>query len=385
MRVRLKAPFPLLAEALRTVFSPVPFIMPERIASADSGLPITDATGSGPFRFLADERVAGSRAVYARFDGYVLRDEPPDAQAGGKRVRVARVEWTTILDAGTAMAALQAGEIDWLEQPSVDLVALVVHDPEVTVSSIVPGGVYALLRFNQLYPPFDDVVARRAVLAAVDQETYVQAVVGGSAAASRVCKAFIPCGMPLSTGAGNEAMAGSIEQGRALLKQSRYDGRAVVIITPSDLPAINAMGEVTADLLKRLGMRVDHQVMDWGTLLTRRNSQKPPADGGWNIFHTTAVSPEFMTPATHLALRGNGRAAWAGWPTDERIETLRQDWFVAPDRAAQRDVAAAIERTAFADVPYVPLGQYDQPTAYRHTVTDIVKATAPVMWNLRKA
>ena len=384
LRVRLKTPFPLLAEALGTVSSPIPFIMPERIATADAGSAITEATGSGPFRFIASEWVAGSRAAYSKFDGYVPRDEPPDAQAGGKRARVARIEWTTMPDAGTAVAALQAGEIDWLEQPSTDLVGLVLHDPNVTVTTIVPGGVYALLRFNQLYPPFDDVLARQAVLAAVDQATYMQAIVGGSAAASRVCKAFIPCGMPLSTGAGSEAMADNLEQGRALLRQSRYDGRPVVIITPSDMPAINAMGEVTTDLLTRLGMRVDHQVMDWGTLLTRRNSQKPPAEGGWNIFHTTAVSPEFMTPATHLALRGNGRAAWAGWPTDERIETLRQEWFAAPDDAAQREVVAAIERTAFADVPYVPLGQYDQPTAYRLTVTETVKATAPVMWNLRK-
>ncbi len=52
-------------------------------------------------------------------------------------------------------------------------------------------------------------------------------------------------------------MDGNLDAARAMLKASRYDGRKVVIISPSDQPLLAPLGEVTADLLKRLGMQVD--------------------------------------------------------------------------------------------------------------------------------
>ena len=196
-----------------------------------------------------------------------------------------------------------------------------------------------------LHPPFDDVAVRRAVLHAVRQDDYMQAMVGSGR--YRECKAFFPCGTPLSTGAGSEAMDERLDAGGAMLKASGYDGRKVVVISPSDQPLLPALGDVTAGLLKRLGMAVEFVVTNWGTLLSRRASQKPPEEGGWSIFHTTAVSSEFISPASHLALRGNGRAAWPGWPTDPEMEALRAQWFAAPGPAAQRGVAMDMERRAF--------------------------------------
>ena len=384
LRFRLKAPFPLLAAALGKLSSPVPFMMPGRLAQTDPAQQIKEAIGSGPFRFLQDEWVQGSMAAYARFDGYVPRDEAPDGTAGGKAARVARVEWHTIPDAATAMAAMQTGRMDWLEQPSPDLLPLVAKRTDLAVSTLDPAGTYVLLRFNSLHPPFDDVAARQAVLHAVNQTEYMQAMVGDPARYSE-CKAFFPCGTPLSTGAGSAAMDGSLDKARALLKASNYDGRKVVVISPADNPILSPLGTVTADLLQRIGMNVDLVATDWGTVVARRASQKPPAEGGWNIFHTTAVSPEFATPATHQPLRGNGRAGWPGWFTDPKLEALRTAWFSAPDLAAERKVAAEMEQEAFDAVPYVPLGQFKQPTLYRTALQDIVPAGAPLFWGLRKA
>ena len=382
IRFRLKAPFPLLAEALGKPSGPVPFMMPERLAQTDPAQQIREAVGSGPFRFLADEFQPGSSAAWARFDGYVPRQEPPDAYSGGKVARMARVEWRSIPDPATAMAAMQTGEMDWLEAPATDLLPLVAGRKDLVVSTLDRNGTYVLLRFNSLFPPFDDVAARRAVLHAAKQDDYMQAMVGPGR--YQECKAFFPCGTPLSSGAGSAAMDGRMDEARAMLKASSYDGRKVVVISPSDQPLLPALGDVTADLLKQLGMAVDLVVTDWGTVLARRASQKPPAEGGWNIFHTTAVSSEFSSPASHLALRGNGRAAWPGWPTDPEMEALRTRWFAAPDLAAQKAVAADMERRAFDQVPYVPLGQIQQPMLCRAALRDIVPASAPLFWNLSK-
>ncbi len=384
LRFRLKAPFPLLVAALGKLSSPVPFMMPERLARTDPSQQIKEALGSGPFRFLANEWVQGNVAAYARFDGYAPRNEPPDGMAGGKAAHVARVEWHTVPDAATAMAAMQTGSMDWLEQPSADLLPLITKRTDLKVSTLDPVGTYVLLRFNSLHPPFDDVAVRRAVLHAVNQADYMQAMVGDPARYS-ICKAFFPCGTPLSTGAGSAAMDGSLDAARKLLKASSYDGRKAVIISPADNANLSPLGAVTADLLQRIGMQVELVSTDWGSVVARRASQKPPEEGGWNIFHTTAVAPEFASPASHLALRGNGRAGWPGWYSSERMEALRTAWFTAPDLAAERKLAAEMEQEAFGDVPYVPLGQIKQPTLYRTALRDVVPATAPLFWGLRKA
>ena len=384
IRFRLKAPFPRLAEALGKLSSPVPFMMPERLARTDPTQQLREAVGSGPFRFLQDEWRPGAGAAWARFDGYVPRQERPDGASGGKVANIGRVEWHTIPDAATAMAAMQTGQMDWLEVPSVDLLPVVANNPALAISTLDPIGTYVLLRFNHLHPPFDDVAVRRAVLHAVDQDDYMLAMVGDTAR-YRQCKAFFPCGTPLSTGAGASAMPARLDQARAMLKASRYDGTKVVVISPTDLPLVGPLGDVTADLLTKLGMTVDLVKTDWGTVLARRASQKAPSEGGWSVFHTTAVAPEFMSPASHLALRGTGRAAWPGWPTDPAMEALRTDWFAAADDQAEQRVAAAMEQRAFDQVPYVPLGQIQQPTLLRRTIEDVVPGTAPFFWGLRKA
>ena len=382
-RFRLKRPFPLLLEAIGKPSSPVPFIMPERVAQTSPTQQIRDATGSGPFRFLREEWAPGNRAAYARHEGYVPRAEPLNGAAGGKVVHFDRVEWVTIPDSATAAAALQRGEVDWYEQPIGDLLPVLRRSRDIEVTTYDPIGSVALLRFNHLYPPFDDVRVRRVVLAAVDQTEYMTAMVGDPTI-FRECKAFFPCGTPMSTGAGGEAMVADLGRARAMLRESGYAGEKVVIISATDLAHVHAVGLITEHLLKGLGMNVEFVATDWGSVLARRANTEAPERGGWSIFHTTAVGVEFMSPAAHLALRGHGRAAWPGWPTNPTLEMLRQQWMNASSPDAQRATAARMEEEAFAAVPYVPLGQYQLPTALRRNVTGLTKASAPFVWNLRK-
>ena len=176
--LKLKRPFPLTLEGLAKPSSNVPFIMPERIAKTDASTNITEPIGSGPFKFVKAEWVPGSKVVYVKNTDYVPRKEPPSWAAGGKVVKVDRVEWIYIPDAATAAAALNAGEVDWWEQMPPDLIPVLAKNKDVKVENIDPLGSMGLLRFNFMYPPFNNQKMRQAVLYALEQNDYVLGIAG---------------------------------------------------------------------------------------------------------------------------------------------------------------------------------------------------------------
>src|SRR5690606_34770031 len=107
------------------------FIMPKRVAETPAAQAITDYTGSGPFKFVQAEFQPGVKTVYEKNTDYVPRNEPPSATAGGKVVKVDRVEWLTLPDPMTAVNALLEGEVDYLETVPFDLTPLVQSAPDV--------------------------------------------------------------------------------------------------------------------------------------------------------------------------------------------------------------------------------------------------------------
>ena len=152
--VKLKEQTGLLIFALGKPSSNVPFMMPKRVAETDPNTQISDFTGSGPFVFKTDEWKPGDKAVYVKFDKYKPRSEPASGLAGGKVVKVDRVEWLAISDQQQAINALLAGELDYLEAPSHDLIPLIKADKKVKLVDYNPVGLQYTFRPNHLHPPF---------------------------------------------------------------------------------------------------------------------------------------------------------------------------------------------------------------------------------------
>ncbi len=387
IRFRLKRPFPLLPTALGKIGVNICVIMPERLAQTDPFKQVTEMIGSGPFRFKADERVPGAKVVYVRNEGYVPRGSgKTEWIAGPKIVNFDRVEWNVIPDTATAMGALQSGEADWWEQPTFDLLPLLRKTTSVATETLDPTGSPSMLRFNELYPPFDNPAIRRALLGAVDQSDFMTAVAGTDPSTWRDKVGFFPPGSPLASNVGMQALEGprDLNKVRKNLIAAGYKNEKIVVMVATDFPVLNAMGQVGADMLQKVGMNVDLQTTDWGSVVQRRASRKPPSEGGWSVFFTAFGGVDQFTPAGHLGLRGNGLNAWFGWPTDQKLEDLRTAWFAAPDLAAQKKIGEEIQAEAFANPPYLPLGEYFQPTAHSKSLNGLVKGM-PLFWNVTKA
>ena len=385
IELKLSRPFPLLATGLGKPDASQAVIMPERLAKTEATTQVTEMVGSGPYRFLPDEYNSGSHVAYAKFAGYVPRSEPPDWATGGKVAYFDRVEWQIIPDPATAGAALHNGEIDWWEQPLTDLLPSLAADHAIRLMIANPQGNESLMRMNCLQPPFNDVAIRRAVLLGVNQEDYMRATFGDDQSLWRTCRSEFPCGTAYETDDDGTLMRGDLKAAQAALKATAYAGERVVVLSPSDFPAIMPLCLVTADLLKQIGFNVDLQSMDWGTVVQRRASMEPVEKGGWSVFHTYGSSGGYASPATSVLVRGQGRAGWFGWWSSDKAEALTQDWLAAPDVASQKRIASEISRLAMSEVATVPLGINFSKTAYRSSITGVLQGVAPYPWNVRPA
>jgi peptide/nickel transport system substrate-binding protein len=384
--IRLNRRFGLMLEALAKAGPPALCIMPERLAVSDPFQQVKEVIGSGPFKWVAGERLAGARAVYERFDGYRPRENgTPDFLAGPKIVRFDRVEWHIITDPATSAAALQTGEIDWWENPPNDLLSVLEQSPNVATERINTLGVLAMGVFNCRHPPFDNPAVRRLVLEAVTQADFMTAVAGTDRTLWRDGVGLYPPGTPMASDVGIEAITRKRDFStlRELLRKAGYRGERVVLMAPADQPVVFALSEVGRDLLHRLGIEVDYAVSSWGTVLQRRAKKDPLSQGGWSMFYTTWAGLDMLNPIVIQPLRANGDDAWFGWPDIPKIQALLDQWTDAPDLATQQHVAAEIQGEALSQAPFIPVGQYFSKTAYNRSIKGIARGTF-VFWNVHR-
>ena len=380
---KLKKPLGLLPEILGKVGSNICAIMPERLANTDPFTQITEMVGSGPFKFVANERMIGSLIVYEKFADYVPRESgTPQWSSGPKRVSLERVEWHPIPDTATSAAAMQSKEMDWWETVAPDMMPLLKSMKSQIADST---GYIGTLRMNQLIPPFDNPAIRRVLLQVVDQVDYMQAVAGDDTKLIHTPVGFFCPGLPMASDAGLDVFTKKRDFAGAkkALAAAGYKGEPVVLMGASDLANLKALGDVSADLLARAGFNVDYQVLDWGTVVQRRARKEPIAQGGWNVMGTFWSGLDQANPIGNSFLRATGEAGMFGWPKSETIETLRQQWLDAPNTDTQKMIAAQIQEQALVDVPYVPLGQYFVSTVFQNNVSGILDGP-PLFWNVTK-
>jgi peptide/nickel transport system substrate-binding protein len=385
--LRLNKRFPALPKLL-SKFQTAAVMVPERIANGtDPFKQMTEIVGSGPFRFLKDEYVIGSHAALVPFERYVPRDEPASFTSGGHRVLVDRVEWKMIPDPATSAVALVTGEVDWLEMPMPDLLPMLQQAPNVVTGRLDQWGFISQLRPNHVTAPTDNVKLRRTIMAAIDQRAVMDAIMGGDPDGTIVPMGFLATGKPEVDLAGINALTDRLRPDamKAMLEDAGYHGERLVLLHTTDQPFYNSASLVVADALSRIGIKIDDQAMDWGTVLQRRASKQPLDKGGWSLFVSVTPVPEYRDPLLGSLLRGNGKDAWIGWPEIPRIEAAYNAWLDSDDATEQTRLEREIQLAAFESVPFVPLGRYMPRAAWSKRISDPLKGPAPVFWGVSKA
>ena len=385
--IQLKEKFGLLLDTLASSDTPACFMMRKREAETDPMQKIDQVVGSGPFVFNQSETRAGAQYVYDKNAAYVPRAEPPRGIAGGKVAKVDRVILQNMPDAQTAVAALQAGEIDFYETPPIDLLGGLQSDPNIAIDIIFDLGTVGMMRMNHLQPPFDNVKVRQALLHIIKQEDMLRPTFS-DAKWFHGCGSFFTCGSPMENDANMDWYKGgpNLERARALMKEGGYDGRPIVLLQATNIAYMMNAAAVFAQQLRSAGFNVKLEAMDWSNVVQRRSNKGPVDKGGWNIFITSGGGSSYSNPFIDIGMAANGEKGWYGWPTNALHEQLREQWVNAETQDERKAIARKIQDNAWNFVPHLYYGQWTQPVAHRKNVTGWVHVPEIIpFWNVQKS
>ncbi|MEF2073766.1 ABC transporter substrate-binding protein [Consotaella aegiceratis] len=379
-QIVLSQPFSMLLTALAKVGSNVCFIMPERVASKDVSEQITETIGSGPFKFAADEYVAGSKAVYLRNEAYVPRSEPASGTAGGKVVNVDRVEWL-FMDDMTATSAMQAGELDFFEEPSPELLPVLSAAGNIDVAVHNTIGMQLVIRPNHTAAPFDNPAFRKAFMRMINPEEHLVTYLGDPSYFT-VDGSVYPVGTPYHT---EEGVIGyDLDAAKSLLQEAGYKGEPIYVLQATNIATNRIFATVTADQLRRAGLNVQMVAGDFGTIYARA-LKNDPIDGGngWHLIHFANIGPDMADPITSRTLSGAGDSL--GWSKDDEIVKFDAAYLAEADFDKRKVIAADVQARALDLGFYRPGGTFQQPNAFSTAVSGVVNSPVPIYWNLTKA
>ena len=339
----LKEPYGLVLESRSASRrSNVPFMMPKRVA---------DTPGDRAdlrFHRLRPVRLQARRVEARRQDGLrqvrrvqAARRARRSGLAGGKVVKVDRVEWLAIPDHADRRQCAVGGR-DRLHRGAAARSAAGAEGRQVdpdqsTEPARLPVRVPLQLRCTRR-----STIRRsaRPSMSPSNQEPFLKAVIGDPEY-YKVCNDDVR----LRHAAGvrrkvrKACSTATAAKAKALLTEAGYDGTPVAadaLDRPAgaDQPARRSR----RDLLRKAGFNVDMQSMDWQTVVARRAKKEPPSQGGWNIFLTSWVSADILNPIGTGFLNASCDKAMFGWPCDDAAREAARP-VLARDRPGEAEAA----------------------------------------------
>ncbi|MEA2737626.1 MAG: peptide/nickel transport system substrate-binding protein [Acetobacteraceae bacterium] len=384
--LHLNRPFAFVIETLGKPGIVVPIMMPARLAKLDATKPVPEVVGSGPFLFRRNEWRPGERAIFDRNPNYHPRSEQPDGLSGGKTVRVDRVDFVSMPDQATRVAALQTGELDLLEVVPFDFIDVLRKDPGVTV--MLQQGIQQMMDvigINHLQPPFNNVLMRRALQAAVGQADVMAAYGLPKSMYQTQCLSIYMCDAPGTTDAGTEVYkSAGIERAKALLKEASYNNEKVVFLHAATSALLDPVGLVVADQMRRAGFNVDFRTSDYATVAERRRSRAPVEGGGWSVAPIVWNGIDLVNPLSDPTVSNNCTDNYPGWYCDPKLTELLRQYSETEDPGQRTQLEAQIQAEFHSNVNLVLAGQFSAPMAYRSDLKGVVPFGFPVFWNMER-
>jgi len=342
--IHLKEPSGSLLFALGRPNNGAAIYPKEVIAAAGEGQ-IKEFIGTGPYRFV--EHKPDRHIKLARFKDYAARSEAPDGYGGKRTAYFDEILFIPAPDVSVRVAGVETGEYHFAHQVKQDQYDRVKAMAAVEPSVPRPYGWMTAVP-NHKQGVMANKKVRQAMLAALDLETIMTAAVGSKAFYRLDGALFYPEQAAWHSQVGVTGFnQKNKDKARRLLQEAGYKGEPVRWISTKEYEWMFNTALVAKQQMEEVGFKVDLQVLDWATLVQRRN--KPEL---FDVFSTGfGFDPD---PALATSLQCN----WPGWWCHEEKDRLMAELARETDAKKRRALIERIQAIFYEDVGRIKLGDY---------------------------
>ena len=367
VEITLTAPNPALIAHLALPSAFAAIMAKESIAN-----PLTEFVGTGPYKFK--ERKADQYVVLVRHEGYTPRSEAPSGYAGKREAKIPELRFIPVPNANTRVEGTIAGQYQFADQLPVESFKKVSGAAGVKAELTMPYG-FPYIPLNTKQGPFADLKLRQAFQMALSDTELLTAAFGDPKFFAAAAEHF-PKGSPFYSEAGADKYDKADAAGaKMLLDEAKYDGTPIRILNSKQYDFHHRIALVLAEELKAAGFKVQLDVVDWATLVSRRGD---PAL--WDVYITH--SPFLPEPMLSPPQLGDGAPGW--WDTPAKKAALGA-FNSEPDPAKRAALWAKVQEVVYDEVPYVRVGNFASLAGMSAKLKGYTPMPWPAFWNTELA
>jgi peptide/nickel transport system substrate-binding protein len=364
VEMRLNAVYaPLLAQLA------LPSGMAAIMAKESIAPQLKDFVGTGPYKFK--ERRPDQFTVLVRFDGYSARKEPASGYAGRREALLDELRFVPVPNANTRVEGALSGQFHYADLLPVEAMGRVEKAAPGVVPIVTRNFGFPYIVFNTKEGVLASQPLRRAVQTAVGSGELLAAGFGDNRFFTAEPN-FFPKGTPYYSAAGDKLYNERNPQvARDQAAKAGYSGQPVRIMASRQYEFHYNMALVMAEQLKKAGFKTELQVVDWATLVQRRNDPKL-----WDVYFThSGLFPEPMLSPPQL---GDGAPGW--WDTPAKKDALAA--FNQEANIAKRGpLWGKVQQVVYEEVPFIEVGKFNSLSARSAKLEGYTPAIWPFFWN----
>ena len=362
----LKGPYAPLIAQLALPSGMAAIMAKESIAS-----PLASFVGTGPYRFK--ERKPDAYVLLTRFDKYSARKEPASGYGGKREALIEELRFVPVPSANTRVEGALAGQYDYADLLPVEALPRLEKAAGKTLPIMTPAFGFPYLVLNTKEGVAANQPLRQAIQTAIGEGEMLAAGFGDTRFFSAEGNHF-PKGSPFYSTAGTEQYnQRNAKHAKELAEKAGYKGEPIRVLTSRQYDFHYNMALLMTEQLKRAGFKVDLNVVDWATLVQRRNDAKL-----WDIYITH--SGQFPEPMLSPPQLGDGAPGWWSSPAKQAALTAFNQQSDPVKRAA---LWGKVQQVVYDEVPYINVGKFASLSARSPALDGYVPATWPFFWNAK--
>ena len=366
VEIALKTPYaPLLAQLA------LPSGMAAIMAKESIATPLATFVGTGPYKFK--ERRPDQYLLLERFDKYSARKEPASGYGGKREALIGELRFVPVPNANTRVEGALAGQYDFADLLPTEALTRLEKAAGKTVPVMTPSFGFPYLVLNTKEGVLANQPLRQALQTALGEGEMLAAGFGDTRFFTVEGNHF-PKGSPFYATAGTDQYnQRNAAKAKELAAKAGYKGEPIRVLTSRQYDFHYNMALLMAEQLKRAGFKADLNVVDWATLVQRRNDAKL-----WDIYVTH--SGQFPEPMLSPPQLGDGAPGW--WDSPAKQSALAA-FNAETDPAKRGALWGKVQQIVYDEVPYINVGKFSGLSARSPALENYTPATWPFFWNAR--